>query len=294
MVAILLILGPLNVWTHINTIYDDYFDNRLEDLIKPDEKQTSETKVSEATLNENDIEKDEIEERYIGQVFKKTDGGDCLISIPEKARTINGKKELTYIITVNDCEFDTNQLVEVVYGALLANEETIQNSEGQPKSDIGTDASPESEGQPKSDIGTDASPESEGQPKSDIGTDASPENQSSTLASQILVKPISNMQTFESLSLTTTRANQDIILKYNDSSDKTLNVMVTLRNSNEEIFSGDFNSSKFEILVKDVSKDSPYIIEMVITHEILGKIFSSVYNPSGSDDNVINGIFTTD
>jgi len=277
-VAILLILGPLNVWTHINTIYDDYFDNRLEDLIKPDEKQTSETKVSEATLNENDIEKDEIEERYIGQVFKKTDGGDCLISIPEKARTINGKKELTYIITVNDCEFDTNQLVEVVYGALLANEETIQNSEGQPKSDIGTDASPESEGQPKS----------------DIGTDASPENQSSTLASQILVKPISNMQTFESLSLTTTRANQDIILKYNDSSDKTLNVMVTLRNSNEEIFSGDFNSSKFEILVKDVSKDSPYIIEMVITHEILGKIFSSVYNPSGSDDNVINGIFTTD
>ena len=262
MVAILLILGPLNVWTHINTIYDDYFDNRLEDLIKPDEKQTSETKVSEATLNENDIEKDEIEERYIGQVFKKTDGGDCLISIPEKARTINGKKELTYIITVNDCEFDTNQLVEVVYGALLANEETIQNSEGQPKSDI--------------------------------GTDASPENQSSTLASQILVKPISNMQTFESLSLTTTRANQDIILKYNDSSDKTLNVMVTLRNSNEEIFSGDFNSSKFEILVKDVSKDSPYIIEMVITHEILGKIFSSVYNPSGSDDNVINGIFTTD
>ena len=278
MVAILLILGPLNVWTHINTIYDDYFDNRLEDLIKPDEKQTSETKVSEATLNENDIEKDEIEERYIGQVFKKTDGGDCLISIPEKARTINGKKELTYIITVNDCEFDTNQLVEVVYGALLANEETIQNSEGQPKSDIGTDASPESEGQPKS----------------DIGTDASPENQSSTLASQILVKPISNMQTFESLSLTTTRANQDIILKYNDSSDKTLNVMVTLRNSNEEIFSGDFNSSKFEILVKDVSKDSPYIIEMVITHEILGKIFSSVYNPSGSDDNVINGIFTTD
>ena len=278
MVAILLILGPLNVWTHINTIYDDYFDNRLEDLIKPDEKQTSETKVSEATLNENDIEKDEIEERYIGQVFKKTDGGDCLISIPEKARTINGKKELTYIITVNDCEFDTNQLVEVVYGALLANEETIQNSEGQPKSDIGTDASPESEGQPKS----------------DIGTDASPENQSSTLASQILVKPISNMQTFESLSLTTTRANQDIILKYNDSSDKTLNVMVTLRNSNEEIFSGDFNSSKFEILVKDVSNDSPYIIEMVITHEILGKIFSSVYNPSGSDDNVINGIFTTD
>ena len=278
MVAILLILGPLNVWTHINTIYDDYFDNRLEDLIKPDEKQTSETKVSEATLNENDIEKDEIEERYIGQVFKKTDGGDCLISIPEKARTINGKKELTYIITVNDCEFDTNQLVEVVYGALLANEETIQNSEGQPKSDIGTDASPESEGQPKS----------------DIGTDASPENQSSTLASQILVKPISNMQTFESLSLTTTRANQDIILKYNDSSDKTLNVMVTLRNSNEEIFSGDFNSSKFEILVKDVSKDSPYIIEMVITHEILGKIFSSVYNPSGSHDNVINGIFTTD
>ena len=274
--VILLILGPLGVLTYINTIYDDYFDNRS-DLISPDEKQTSETKGS-GVPNENDAEKVEVEERYTGQVFKKTDNEDCLISIPEKARTINGKKELTYIITVNDCEFDTNQLVEVVYGALLANEETIQNSEGQPKSDIGTDASPESEGQPKS----------------DIGTDASPENQSSTLASQILVKPISNMQTFESLSLTTTRANQDIILKYNDSSDKTLNVMVTLRNSNEEIFSGDFNSSKFEILVKDVSKDSPYIIEMVITHEILGKIFSSVYNPSGSDDNVINGIFTTD
>ena len=259
-VVILLILGPLNVWTHINTIYDDYFDNRLEDLIKPDEKQTSETKVSEVTPNENDIEKGEIEERYVGQVFKKTDDGDCLISIPEKARTINGEKELTYIITVNDCEFDTNQLVEVVYGALLANEETIQNSEGQPTSDIGTDT---------------------------------PENQSPTPASQISVKPISNMPTFESLSLTTTRDNQDIILKYNDSSDKTLNVIVTLRNSDEEIFSGDFSSSKFEILVKDVSNDSPYIIEMVITHDILGKIFSSVYNPSGNDDNVINGIFTT-
>gem|GEM_PF-784991 len=275
-VVILLILGPLNVWTHINTIYDDYFDNRLEDLIKPDEKQTSETKVSEVTHNENDIEKGEIEERYVGQVFKKTDDGDCLISIPEKARTINGEKELTYILTVNDCEFDANQLVEVVYGALLANEEIIQNSEGQPTSDIGTDT-----------------PESEGQPTSDIGTDASPENQSLTPASQILVKPISNMPTFESLSLTTTRDNQDIILKYNDSSDKTLNVIVTLRNSDEEIFSGDFSSSKFEILVKDVSNDSPYIIEMIITHDILGKIFSSVYNPSGNDDNVINGIFTT-
>ena len=273
--VILLILGPLNVWTHINTIYDDYFDNRLEDLIKPDEKQTSETKVSEVTPTENDIEKDEIEERYVGQVFKKTDDGDCLISIPEKARTINGEKELTYIITVNDCEFDTNQLVEVVYGALLANEETIQNSEGQPTSDIDTDT-----------------PESEGQPTSDIDTDT-PENQSPTPALQISVKPISNMPTFESLSLTTTRDNQDIILKYNDSSDKTLNVIVTLRNSDEEIFSGDFSSSKFEILVKDVSNDSPYIIEMVITHDILGKIFSSVYNPSGNDDNVINGIFTT-
>ena len=286
--AILLILGPLNVWTHINTIYDDYFDNRLEDLIKPDEKQTSETKVSEVTPNENDIEKGEIEERYVGQVFKKTDDGDCLISIPEKARTINGKKEMTYILTVGDCEFDANEPVEVVFGGKLSDEKPIKN-EGQSKSNIDTGVSN------KNGL---LLPNGElGQSKSNIDTGVSKENKEipvyNTPASQILVKPLSNMQTFETLSLMTTRSGQDIILKYNDSSDKTLNVTVTLRNSNEEIFSGNFKSSKFEALVKDVSKDSPYIIEMIIIHEIHGKVFSSVYSPSGNNDNVINGVFAT-
>lgn len=260
--VILLILGPLGVLTYINTIYDDYFDNRS-DLISPDEKQTSETKGS-GVPNENDAEKVEVEERYTGQVFKKTDNGDCLISIPEKARTINGKKEMTYILTVGDCEFDANEPVEVVFGGKLSDEKPIKN---------------------------------EGQSKSNIDTGVSKENKEipvyNTPASQILVKPLSNMQTFETLSLITTRSGQDIILKYNDSSDKTLNVTVTLRNSNEEIFSGNFKSSKFEALVKDVSKDSPYIIEMIIIHEIHGKVSSSVYSPSGNNDNVINGVFAT-
>jgi len=96
---------------------------------------------------------------------------------------------------------------------------------------------------------------------------------------------------FETLSLTTEEVDGMIMLRYEDSSGKTISVSVTLQNSERDIFNGVFFSSMFETLVLYPS-DAPYFIDMIVEHEEYGTINSSVFNPGGNEDTTINGVFS--
>ena len=97
---------------------------------------------------------------------------------------------------------------------------------------------------------------------------------------------------FETLSLSTTQQSDDsVILHYEDTSGKTTSVTVTLRTIERELFSGVFYSSMFEAFVNDAPNTS-YFIDMVIEHEELGIITSSVFNPVETPETIINGVFS--
>lgn len=97
---------------------------------------------------------------------------------------------------------------------------------------------------------------------------------------------------YETLSLKTTQqADDSVMLRYEDSSGKTVSVSVTLRTTDRELFSGIFYSSMFETFVSDAS-NTAYFIDMVVEHQEYGTISSSVYNPRDSPNTIINGVFS--
>jgi hypothetical protein len=108
----------------------------------------------------------------------------------------------------------------------------------------------------------------------------------------IQVGQIPQTQIFKTLQLKTTRNADNIItIHYEDTSGKTLKVTVTLRNSEKQLFSGEFFTSQFDTSVNDVST-SPHIIEMIVEHAEYGTVTASVFNPQGNDNATIYGVFT--
>jgi hypothetical protein len=108
----------------------------------------------------------------------------------------------------------------------------------------------------------------------------------------ISVGSIPQTQLFETLQLKMTRTGDNSIsIHYEDTSGKTIKVTVTLRNSEKQLFSGEFLTSKFDTSVNDVS-DSPHIIEMIVEHSEYGTVSSSVFDPQGNDEATIYGVFT--
>ena len=93
------------------------------------------------------------------------------------------------------------------------------------------------------------------------------------------------------IQLVSSHKGNDVLINYNDYSRNTIGVVVTLRNSEKEIFSGQFTSSKFEALVNDVP-NTPHMIEMTVEHSVYGTLHSSVYAPADSQDSTISGTFT--
>lgn len=174
---------------------------------------------------------------YTGQVFEKSDG-KCKVSVPDLAETINGKKEITHILEVNDCKHEVNEPIEVT--KLEA--------------------------------------------KDNVPTPLSSTN-------SITVSSYSKPTYFDVIQLTSTHKGSDVLISYNDASGNTIGVVVTLRNSDKEIFSGQFTSSKFETLVNDVP-NNPHMIEMTVEHSVYGTLHASVYAPADSQDSTIAGIFT--
>lgn len=101
-----------------------------------------------------------------------------------------------------------------------------------------------------------------------------------------------NTITYETLSLKTTQqADDSVMLRYEDTSGKTISVSVTLRTTDRELFSGIFYSSMFETFVSDAS-NTAYFIDMIVEHQEYGTISSSVYNPRDSPNTIINGVFS--
>lgn len=114
----------------------------------------------------------------------------------------------------------------------------------------------------------------------------------STQPQAITVTPVPKVQIFETLQLKTVRNTDDTVsIQYDDTSGKTLKVTVNLRNSERQLFSGEFFASKFDANVNDVS-DSPHIVEMIVDHAEYGTVYSSVFNPQGSEETTISGVFT--
>ena len=108
----------------------------------------------------------------------------------------------------------------------------------------------------------------------------------------ISVDPFSQNKIYDTLQLTTTRNTDNTVgIHYEDSSGKTIKVTVTLRNSDKELFTGEFFASKFDTNVDDIT-DTPHVIEMTVEHSEYGTVSSSVYNPQGNTENTIYGVFS--
>jgi len=112
----------------------------------------------------------------------------------------------------------------------------------------------------------------------------------------IIVTPSSSSKpqtiSFETLSLTTTQQLDDsVMLSYEDTSGKTISVTVIMRTIDRELFTGIFYSSMFEAYVNDAPNTS-YFIDMTVEHKEYGTITSSVFNPAGTPETTINGVFS--
>ncbi|MBM2851529.1 MAG: hypothetical protein HW420_76 [Candidatus Nitrosotenuis sp.] len=172
------------------------------------------------------------QQTYYGQVYEKDEEQQkCKISVPQMAKTVDGKKELTHTVDLENCKFQKQQPVQVTNTINSVNTESI-SVESLPQSKI-----------------------------------------------------------FETLQLKTLKHDDNTVsIQYEDTSGKTTKVTVTLRNSEKQLFSGEFFSSKFDTNVNDIST-SPHIIEMVVEHQDYGTVSSSVYNPEGNQDITIYGVF---
>lgn len=190
---------------------------------------------------------------FVGQVFDKSDG-TCKASVPGLADTINDKKELTHIIDIQNCPYKIGDPVLVTK---LEPKENIPVPVSQPSSII-----------------VDPYPVPSGSENSNP------------------VNPISSAPDYYNvLQLTTSNKGNDVIINYYDTSGKTIDVTVTLKNSEKEIFSGKFTSSQFQTKVKDVP-NTPHMIEMTIDSSAYGTLHASVYAPANTQNSTISGIFT--
>lgn len=171
---------------------------------------------------------------YGGQIYEKDESQKtCKVSVPKMAKTVNGVKELTHTILVDDCPYEKNTPVQVT-----------------------------------------------------VKTDPASGEQTVTVA------PTPQNTIFETLKLITTKnADNTVSIHYEDSSGKTNKVTVTLRNSEKQLFTGEFFASKFDTSVDDVTY-APHIIEMIVDHAEYGTVTSSVYNPQGNNENTIYGVFS--
>jgi len=204
---------------------------------------------------------------YVGQVLKKTDD-DCLISVPEMAQTINGKKELTHILSVDDCDFNENDFVEVVFGGTLVQEE-----------DSGK---PDTETNPKF---TDVIRRGFSNPFSFFNPGSNPNI-------EITVNPLPESSAAENISFTTWREGDDVFFRFDDESLKTTGGTFILKNSNGTLLSGEFTSPTIQCSLG--TEDAiPQIIEMTIEHEDLGTVSSSALNPADNTGEKVTGIFTS-
>ena len=114
-----------------------------------------------------------------------------------------------------------------------------------------------------------------------------------TAVPTVITTPLTQTISFETLSLVTEKQADDTVsLKYVDTSGQTISVTVTMRNDDKILFTGQFFSSSFEATVLDAANTS-HFIDMIVDHEEHGIISASAFNPAGSTDSQITGVFTS-
>ncbi|MGI0066070.1 MAG: hypothetical protein ACREAT_04840 [Nitrosotalea sp.] len=195
------------------------------------------------------------QQNYTGQVFEKN-GNTCQISVPELAQTINGIKQLTGIIQLDQCQSNVGDPVQVTELAAKPNSPPVDVSSGLVIS-----------------------------PYSDGSTPSSGTTSPSTPALPTLPSY------YQTVQLTMINQGNNAMLNFDDTSGQTKSVTVTMRNSDTVLFSGTFYSSKFSTEVKDVP-DTPHIIEMTIDNAVYGTLHASAYAPSNMQNSTITGILS--
>ena len=104
--------------------------------------------------------------------------------------------------------------------------------------------------------------------------------------------PITSEIPFDTLSLITKKQSDNrVSMKYDDTSRKTINVTVQIRNAGQVLFTGQFFSSSFETTIMDASA-TPHFIDLVVEHAIYGQVIATAFVPAGSTDAVIYGVFS--
>jgi hypothetical protein len=209
-------------------------------------------------------------QNYTGQVFAKT-GNTCQISVPEFAQTINGKKQLTGIVQLDNCSSKPGDPVQVVQLTTKPNSPPVNITSG-------LEVTPYSS----------SSRSSTTSPSSSSTT--SPSSSSTHTTSQGTTLPTLPPY-YDTIKLTISNQGTGATLNFEDSSGQTRSVLVTMKNSDSILFSGTFYSSKFTANVKDVP-DTPHIIEMTIDNALYGTLHASAYAPSNMQNSTITGILS--
>ncbi|MDC8453032.1 MAG: hypothetical protein LV477_09010 [Candidatus Nitrosotalea sp.] len=200
-------------------------------------------------------------QNYTGQVFEKT-GNTCQISVPDLAQTINGKKQLTGIIQLDQCPANIGDPVQVVQLTAKPNSPPVNVTSGLVITPYSNNGGTSSAGIPS-------------QTNPATSTPALP-----TLPSY-----------YSTVQLTTVNQGNNAMLNFDDTSGQTRSVTVTMKNSDTVLFTGTFYSSKFTAEVKDVP-NTPHIIEMTIDNSVYGILHASAYAPSNMQNSTITGVLS--
>lgn len=200
---------------------------------------------------------------YTGQVFQKT-GTTCNISVPAMAETINGQKELTHIIEVEQCLYSVGQPVQVTSLTAKPNTPALVN----PTNTI------------------QVVPYITPNPNDSTYTNTGGSDISASATGYPTLPPY-----YQTITLNAENEGSKVVLSYDDTTGKTASVTVTLKNNVGQVFTGTFTSSQFETEVTDVP-DTPHIIEMTVVNSDYGTLHGSVYASSDNQNSVINGILS--
>lgn len=198
-------------------------------------------------------------QNYTGQVFEKT-GNTCQISVPDLAQTINGKKQLTGIIQLDQCPANIGDPVQVVRLTAKPNSPPVNVTSGLVITPYSNNGGTSSTGIPS---------------QTNPTTPSAP-----ALPSY-----------YNTVQLTTVNQGNNAMLNFDDTSGQTRSVTVTMKNSDTVLFTGTFYSSKFTAEVKDVP-NTPHIIEMTIDNSVYGILHASAYAPSNAQNSVITGVLS--
>jgi hypothetical protein len=106
------------------------------------------------------------------------------------------------------------------------------------------------------------------------------------------IPPINSNVSFDTLFLKTKKQSDNrVSMEYDDTSRKTINVTVQIRNEAQVLFTGQYFSSSFETTIMDASA-TPHFIDLVVEHTVYGKVTATAFVPAGSTDAVIYGVFS--